>query len=340
VNIEDLIADRGFVITITHGGYIKRTAVSTYRAQRRGGKGVAGMETREEDYVEKLFIANTHDYLLFFTPAGRVYWEKVYEIPEASRNAKGKAIVNLLNLQSGESIAALIKVREFSESQFLVMATARGVIKKTNLSAFQNPRRDGIIAINIDEGDQLIGVNLTDGQNDIVLATRNGMSIRFPESELRDLGRATRGVCGIELDTDDEVEALEIVDPKATFLICTENGYGKRTGFDEYRVQHRGGRGLIAIRTSDRNGKVVGAHAVLESDALMLITAKGQMIRSPVSDVRVISRVTQGVRLIDLEEGDRLVAATTVEPEDDTATPETTEETPPESDIPKVPEIK
>jgi DNA gyrase subunit A len=339
VNIEDLIADRGFVITLTHGGYIKRTAVSTYHAQRRGGKGVSGMDTREEDYVEKLFIANTHDYLLFFTPAGRVYWEKVYEIPEASRNARGKAIVNLLNLQSGENIAALVKVREFSESNFLVMATEKGVIKKTNLAAFQHPRRDGIIAINIDEGDRLIGVNQTDGHNDIVLATHNGMSIRFPESELRDLGRATRGVCGIELDAEDRVEALEIVDPKATFLICTENGYGKRTGFDEYRVQHRGGRGLIAIRTSDRNGKVVGAHSVMENDALMLITAKGQMIRSPVSDVRVISRVTQGVRLINLEEGDRLVAATTVEPEDDSAAPEATEETPPETDIPKVPEI-
>ena len=262
------------------------------------------------------------------------------EIPEASRNARGKAIVNLLNLQSGENIAALVKVREFSESNFLVMATEKGVIKKTNLAAFQHPRRDGIIAINIDEGDRLIGVNQTDGHNDIVLATHNGMSIRFPESELRDLGRATRGVCGIELDPEDRVEALEIVDLKATFLICTENGYGKRTGFDEYRVQHRGGRGLIAIRTSDRNGKVVGAHAVMENDALMLITAKGQMIRSPVSDVRVISRVTQGVRLINLEDGDRLVAATTVEPEDDSIAPEATEETPPENDIPKVPEIQ
>jgi DNA gyrase subunit A len=317
VNIEDLIADRGWVITISHTGYIKRTAVSTYKAQRRGGKGVAGMNTKEEDYVERLFVANTHDYILFFTPNGRVFWEKVYEIPEASRASRGKAIVNLLNMQSGEQVAAMVKVREFVEHQFIVFATEKGVIKKTNLAAFSNPRAAGIIAIAVDEGDRLIGVKQTDGHNEIVLTTHNGMSIRFVESELRDQGRDTRGVCGIALDDADRVESLEIVDPRATFLVCTENGYGKRTGFDEYRVQHRGGRGLMTIRTSERNGCIVGAHAVQESDALMLITAQGQMIRMPVADVRSISRVTQGVRLIQLDPGDKLVAATTVEPEDD-----------------------
>ena len=317
VNIEDLIADRGYVITISHTGYIKRTAVSTYKAQRRGGKGVAGMDTKEEDYVQHLFVANTHDYILFFTPTGRLYWEKVYEVPEANRNSRGKALVNMLNVQSGDSIASMIKVREFAENQFVVFATAKGVVKKTNLGAFSNPRTAGIIAIAIDEGDRLIGVKQTDGHADVVLTTHNGMSIRFNESELRDQGRDTRGVCGIALDDDDKVESLEIVDPRATFLVCTENGYGKRTGFDEYRVQHRGGRGLMTIRTSDRNGAIVGAHAVQEGDALMLITAQGQMIRMPVADVRVISRVTQGVRLINLDAGDKLVAATTVEPEDD-----------------------
>ena len=317
VNIEDLIADRGYVITISHTGYIKRTAVSTYKAQRRGGKGVAGMETKEEDYVEHLFVANTHDYILFFTSAGRVYWEKVYEIPEASRASKGKALVNMLNVQSGETIAAMVKVREFAESQFIVFATEKGVVKKTNLGAFSNPRSAGIIAIAIDEGDRLIGVKQTEGHNEIVLTTHDGMSIRFKEEELRDQGRDTRGVCGITLEGDDKVVGLEIVDPRATFLVCTENGYGKRTGFDEYRVQKRSGKGLMTIRTSDRNGPIVGAHAVQEGDALMLITAQGQMIRMPVADVRTISRVTQGVRLINLDQGDKLVAATTVEPEDD-----------------------
>ena len=317
VNIEDLIADRGYVITISHTGYIKRTAVSTYKAQRRGGKGVAGMETKEEDYVEHLFVANTHDYILFFTSAGRVYWEKVYEIPEASRASKGKALVNLLNVQSGETVAAMVKVREFAENQFIVFATEKGVVKKTNLGAFSNPRSAGIISIAIDEGDRLIGVKQTEGHNEIVLTTHDGMSIRFKEDELRDQGRDTRGVCGITLSDKDHVIGLEIVDPRATFLVCTENGYGKRTGFDEYRIQKRSGKGLMTIRTSDRNGSIVGAHAVQEGDALMLITAQGQMIRMPVADVRTISRVTQGVRLINLDEGDKLVAATRVEPEDD-----------------------
>ncbi|MDO9542607.1 MAG: DNA gyrase C-terminal beta-propeller domain-containing protein [Kiritimatiellia bacterium] len=317
MNIEDLIADRSCIITISHTGYIKRVPTATYRAQRRGGKGVTGMDTKEEDFVEHLFNASTHDYVLFFTAGGRIYWEKVYEIPEAGRAARGKAIVNLLELKGDEQIAAMVTVRDFPENEFLVMATAKGIVKKTSLAEFKNPRRDGIIAINIEEGDQLIGVKLTKGQNDIMLATRNGMSLRFSETELRDQGRDTIGVRGIKLSGDDVVETIAIVDDKAIFFICTENGYGKRTSFEEYRDQHRAGKGIMAIRASDRNGKVVGAHAVMENDALMLITAQGQTIKIKVSDIRVISRVTQGVRLINLDKGDSLVSVTTVEPDED-----------------------
>jgi DNA gyrase subunit A len=310
--IEDLIADRSSIITVSHRGYIKRVPMETYKAQRRGGKGVAGMGTRDEDFVQHLFIAKTHDYILFFTEDGQVHWEKVYEIPEAGRTSRGKAIVNLLQIATDAQLAAMIKVREFSEDRHLVMATERGVIKKTNLADFSRPRRGGINAINIDKGDRLIGVKETGGEDDIVLATRAGKSIRFAERQLRDLGRATRGVRGIKLGKDDRVVLLEIVEDKTTFLVCTENGYGKRTSFDEYRGQKRGGQGIIAIRTSERNGQVIGAHAVRENDALMLITANGKMIRMAVGDVRVISRVTQGVRLINVDDGDKLVSATPV----------------------------
>jgi DNA gyrase subunit A len=314
--VEDLVADRGCVITISHTGYIKRVPTETYKAQKRGGKGVSGMTPKEEDYVEHLFVASTHDHLLFFTGGGRVYVEKVYEIPEASRTSRGKAIVNLLNIRSEEKIAAMIPVRTFAEDVFIVLATAQGVVKKTALSEYARIRSDGIIAINIDAGDSLIGAKLTTGQHELILITKQGTSIRFHEEQLRDQGRATRGVRGIALEQGDTVEAIDIVDAKATFLVCTENGYGKRTDFEEYRQQHRAGKGIIAIRTSDRNGLVVGAHAVKETDALMLITAQGKMIRMAVSDVRAIGRATQGVRLINLDEGDKLVAATKVEPEE------------------------
>lgn len=317
INIEDLIADRSFVITISHTGYIKRVPVSTYRQQKRGGKGVIGMGTKEEDYVEHVFMANTHDYILFFTESGRVHWQKVYEIPEGGRATRGKAIVNLLQIASDEKIAAMIKVREFDADKHLVMATDRGVVKKTNLSAYGNPRAGGIIAIAIDEGDKLIGVKLTDGDNECMLITRNGMSIRFHEEQLRDQGRDTRGVRGITLAKgEDAVESIEIVEEDHTLLAITKNGYGKRTRFEEYPTQKRGGKGVITIRTTDRNGVVVGAHSVNDHDALMLITEKGQMIRISVDDIRTISRNTQGVRLISLSEGDRLVSATPVEPED------------------------
>jgi DNA gyrase subunit A len=318
INIEDLLADRSFVITITHTGYIKRVPVSTYRQQKRGGKGVIGMGTKEEDYVEHVFMANTHDYILFFTENGRVHWQKVYEIPEGGRTTRGKAIVNLLQLTSDEKIAAMIRVREFSEDQHLVMATDRGIVKKTNLSAFSRPRAGGIIAIAIDEDDKLIGVRRTGGDDECMLITRNGMSIRFHEEQLRDQGRDTRGVRGITLAKgDDAVESIEVVQSDCTLLAITQNGYGKRTKFEEYPVQKRGGKGVITIRTTERNGLVVGAHSVNDADALMLITEQGQMIRISVGDIRTISRNTQGVRLITLAEGDQLVSATPVEPEEE-----------------------
>ncbi|HOW98765.1 MAG TPA: DNA gyrase subunit A [Kiritimatiellia bacterium] len=316
IAIEDLIADRGCVITISHAGYIKRVPVATFKQQRRGGKGVVGMDTKEEDYVEHVFTASTHDYMLFFTAKGRVYWKKVYEIPEGGRATRGKAIVNFLEIGSDEKIAACIPVREFPESQFLVFATANGLVKKTNLAAFGNPRAGGIIAITIEEGDTLVGVRLTNGQNELILVTRQGMSIRFHENQMRDQGRGTVGVYGIKLEKDDRVENSEVVEPNATLMCISENGYGKRTAFDEYPDQHRGGKGVITMKTTERNGLVVGAHAVRESDAFMIITERGQMIRMPVSDVRVISRNTQGVRLINLDEGDKVVSATPVEPED------------------------
>ncbi len=334
INIEDLIADRSFVITITHTGYIKRVPVSTYRQQKRGGKGVIGMGTKEEDYVEHVFMANTHDYILFFTENGRVHWQKVYEIPEGGRATKGKAIVNLLQINSGEKIASMIKVRDFEDTKHLVMATDRGVVKKTNLSAYGNPRAGGIIAIAIDEGDKLIGVKMTGGDDELMLVTRYGMSIRFHENQLRDQGRDTRGVRGITLAKDnDAVESIEVVEADHTLLAICQNGYGKRTRFEEYPTQKRSGKGVITIRTTERNGLVVGAHSVNDSDALMLITEKGQMIRISVGDIRTISRNTQGVRLISLAEGDKLVSATPVEPEENEAE-ETEEEVTEETVVP------
>jgi len=317
IRIEDLIANEGCLITISHGGYIKRTPVSLYRQQRRGGKGVSGMETKEEDYVEHLFTASTHDYILFFTEDGTVYWLKVYEIPQGGRATKGKAIVNLLNIAQDKKVAAMICVKEFDDVRRIFYATKKGVVKKTNLTQFSNPRKGGIIAINIDKGDELIGVKLTSGSDDIALATREGMSIRFPEAQVKDQGRATRGVKGITLDKKDEVVSLDIVEKDATLLVVTENGYGKRTDFDEYRVQKRGGKGIITMKTTDKNGLVIGVNRVVDADEIMMISAQGKMVRTPVKDIRVIGRNTQGVRLINLEKGDRLVAVTRVVSEDE-----------------------
>jgi DNA gyrase subunit A len=306
--IEDLIADEDVAITVTSTGYIKRTAVSSYRTQRRGGLGRKGMSVREEDIVSHLFIASTHAYILIFSDRGRVYWLKVYEIPEVGPDGKGKAIVNLVSMQPEERIAALLAVRDFDPGRFVVMGTRRGVVKKTDLAAFRNPRAAGIIAMGIEEGDAVIGVQLSDGGNDVFLGTRDGMAIRFHEDDVRPTGRGTFGVRGITLRDDDAVVAMEVVAPGGTLLTVSENGFGKRTHLDEYRVQSRGGLGIINIHTTDRNGKVVGIACVRDEDELMLITQQGKVLRTGAKDVRAIGRATQGVRLIGVEEDDRVVS--------------------------------
>jgi DNA gyrase subunit A len=316
VNIEDLIADAPCVVTLSHAGYIKRVPLDTYHEQRRGGKGITGASTKEEDFIETLFIAATHDTLLFFTNFGRVYYERAFEVPEASRTSPGKAIVNLLELQENEKIAAMLRIREFREDQNILFATECGIVKKTALADYRNIRAGGIIALNIEDGDRLIQVRLTAEKDEVMLATANGMTIRFPEEQVRCVGRDSTGVRGIALEEGDVVRSLDVVEKDGTFLIATEHGYGKRTVFEEFRSQHRGGKGIIGIQTSDRNGKVVSARAVHEDESLIMVTAQGMMVRSPISDVRVIGRNTQGVRLINLEEGDTLVSASAVEAEE------------------------
>jgi DNA gyrase subunit A len=309
IRIEDLIANEAAIITITHGGYIKRTAVSAYRAQRRGGKGVSGQDTKDDtDFVEHLFTASTHDFIMFCTENGRVYCEKVYDIPEAGRAARGKSIANLLALREGEKIAAMIRIQEFTDQLFLFFATQNGVVKKTNLGEYANVRRGGIQGINIEKDDRLIGVKRTNGNHEIVLVSRNGQSIRFHEEEARDMGRTATGVWGMDLDKDDVLVAVEIVDPQATLLVAGENGIGKRTEFEEYRRQSRGGKGIITMATSEKTGRVVGALSVTETDEIMLTTAGGQTVRCRVKDVRTSGRNTQGVRLITPGSGDKLVA--------------------------------
>jgi DNA gyrase subunit A len=319
IALEDMIKDEGCVVTITHGGYVKRTNVSSYRAQRRGGKGVIGMEAKEEDFVEHLFTASTHDYIMFFTASGRVYVERVYDIPDLGRAAKGKAIANLLELREGEKIAALIRVREFTDKFHLVMATEKGIVKKTNLSEYANPRKGGVIAIQIEEGDRLMGVKFTEGNNEIVLVTRDGMSIRFHEEDMRDQGRATVGVWGIRLEEGDKVVGIEVVNPTATLLVAGENGIGKRTDFEEYRRQSRGGKGIITMKTGEKTGKVIAALSVIDTDEIMLTTLQGQTVRCPVKDIRIAGRNTMGVKLIGLDEGDKLVAIARVVSEEQEA---------------------
>jgi DNA gyrase subunit A len=317
--IEDLIAKEGCLITISHTGYIKRVPVATYKAQKRGGKGVSGMEVKEEDYVEHLFTASTHDYILFFTNQGKAYWLKVYEIPQGGRLTKGKAIVNMLNMAPEEKIAAMLRVEDFSKPLNLVMATKSGYIKKTELSEFSNPRSTGIIAINIEKGDDLIGVELTTGKDEVVLVTKGGKSIRFAETHCRPMGRNTRGVTGIRLAAKDEVVGLAIVSERATFLLVTEKGYGKRSEFNDYRVQGRGGKGIIGIKVTSKNGSVVKACKVTNEDEVVLISSKGKMIRMYVEDISVIGRATQGVRLITLGQDEKLEDATVIIPEEEVA---------------------
>jgi DNA gyrase subunit A len=322
LTIEDLIADEEMVVTVSHTGYIKRNPASQYRAQRRGGKGVTGMTTKDEDFVVQLFVASTHAWVLFFTTAGKVYWLKVHEIPHASRAARGKAIVNLLSLKGDEKVAAILPVKAFDEGKFIVFGTRHGVVKRTELTQFANPRSGGIIALSIDGGDQLVGARLTDGQREIVLATRQGMAIRFKEDQARPMGRNARGVTGIELEDGDAVIAMEALAPseQGTLLTICENGYGKRTEMDEYRLQSRGGKGIITIKTTDRNGAVVGVVQVDDSDELMLVTNRGKIIRVAVKDIRVLGRNTQGVTLISVEPGEKVVGhARLAEKEDEEA---------------------
>ena len=305
--IEDLIAEEDMVITITHSGYIKRLSITSYRRQSRGGKGVIGIETKQEDFVEHLFIASTHNYILFFTPRGRCHWIKVHEIPVGGRLAKGKPIVNMLDLGEEEKIAAFLPVREFDDRHFVVMATRNGIIKKTLLSAFSNPRRGGINAMNIPEKDNLIEAKITDGTCDVALATRDGQAIRFHEDKVRNMGRAAYGVKGIILGKKDVVIGMVVVKRDATLLSVTEKGYGKRTNISDYRVTNRGGKGIINIKITEKNGRVVDIKEVVTDDELMLITQKGIIIRQPVKQISVIGRSTQGVRLINLTAGDRVV---------------------------------
>ncbi|HEV8540170.1 MAG TPA: DNA gyrase subunit A [Nitrospiraceae bacterium] len=303
INIEDLIAQEEVAVTISHAGYIKRNPVSLYRAQRRGGKGKIGMGIREEDFVENLFTASTHDYLLFFTDAGKVYWLKVHEIPEASRASKGKALVNLLALASDEKVTATLPVKEFREDRYVVMATKQGVIKKTELSAYGNPRQGGIIALTLDEGDKLIAVEITDGQREILLGTRQGIVIRFKEEDARPMGRTAHGVRGISLEEGNEVIGMETITPDSTtsILTITEGGYGKRTPVNEYRIQGRAGKGIISVKTTERNGPAVGFLQVRDGDEIMIMAAQGKILRCRVDDLREIGRNTQGVRVLELD---------------------------------------
>lgn len=317
-NIEDVIANEGCIITTTQNGFIKRTEISAYRSQKRGGKGVIGAGQRENDHITHLLTASTHDYIMFVMTNGRIYVEKVYEIPEGSRTSKGRAIVNVLEMQSEEKIAAMICFKQFSEQQFLIMCTKNGVVKKTNLSHYSNCRRGGIIGIAVDEDDTIIEARLSGGTNELVLITHDGMSIRFNENELRDQGRATRGVRGISLKDKDYVVAMTIVDNSATFLVAAENGQGKRSSFESYRLQKRAGQGVIAIKMAKNIG-VAAALTVSDSDEVMMVTQLGQAVRTPVKDIRVIGRTTQGVRLINLEKSDRLIGVSRVIEVDDSS---------------------
>ena len=316
ISIEDLIVDEDMVVTVSHEGYIKRNPVTLYRAQHRGGKGKVGTTTREEDFVEYVFVASTHSHILFFTTVGKVYRVKVHELPQASRSARGRPVVNLLQLQDKEKVSAFLPVREFQEGRYVVFATQNGLVKKTALMAYSNPRASGIRAIALEENDSLIGVRLTDGDQEILLSTADGQAIRFKEEQVRATGRGTLGVIGIRLEQDDQVVSMEVLRPGASLLTVSDNGMGKRTATDEYRLQGRGGRGLITMKTTDRTGRVVGVQQVVDEDQLMLITDGGKIIRLRVADIRTIGRNTQGVRLIDLDNGERVVSLARLVEED------------------------
>jgi len=331
LSIEDMIVEEDMVVTVSHSGYIKRNAVSLYRAQRRGGKGKTGMKPKEEDFVERLFIASTHSYILIFTDKGKVYWLKVHEIPQGGRASRGKAIVNLLNLQPDEKVMTILPVKEFEEDKFIITATRNGTVKKTDLMAYSNPRQGGIIALTIDDDDSLIAARLTDGSMDIILASQSGKSIRFSEKNARAMGRTARGVRGMMISDEDQIIGMEVVSAAtaATLVSITENGYGKRTAIGEYRVQSRGGKGIITIKTGGRNGQVVDVKLVDDESDLMFITDRGKVLRTPVGNISLIGRNTMGVRLMVLEPDERIVAvAKLAEKEDDDGSREIEEETP------------
>ena len=312
IDLEDLIAEEDMVVTMSHDGYIKRNPISLYRAQRRGGKGLTGVKPKAEDFVEHLFVASSHDYLLFFTNKGRVYWKKVHEIPEGGRVSRGKAIVNFLDLKRGERVATTLSVRDFEEAKYVVMATKEGLVKKTELESYSHPRSTGIVALKIRDEDELIGVRVTSGEHDIFLTTRMGKSIRFHESDLRGMGRVAAGNIGVRMEPGDKVVGMETLREGATILTVTENGYGKRTLTDEYRSQTRGGKGILTIKTTERNGPVVYAYQVTDQDQLMIITGHGKIIRLRAAEISVIGRNTQGVKLINLGEGEKVVGVAKV----------------------------
>ena len=316
LSIEDLIAEEDMVVTVSHEGYIKRNPAAEYRAQRRGGRGKIGATTKEEDFIEHLFIASTHAYLLVFTTSGKLYWIKVHELPQASRAARGKAIINLLNLQGSEKVSAFLTVREFQPGQYVLFATKQGVVKKTALDEYANPRPSGIIAIKLNDGDEVIGVRLTDGEREVILSTAGGQAIRFRESDVRPMGRNAAGVRGIQLEPDDALVAVDVVTAEATLLAVAERGLGKRTTVDEYRITGRGGKGIITMNVTERGGRVVGVRMVRDDDHVMLITDGGKVIRMPVGDISVIGRNTQGVRLIELAEGEKVVGLACVAEKD------------------------
>jgi len=317
VTDEDLIPVEEVAVTVTNSGYIKRLPVDTYKQQHRGGKGVIGMDTKEEDFVEDIFIASTHDYLLCFTNKGRIHWRKVYAIPSASRQSRGKAIVNFLELGEDESVTAMIPVSKFEDDKYLLMGTKSGTVKKSALSDFSNPRKGGIIAVTLLDDDELVNVIMTDGSRDVVMVSRHGKAIRFAESDVRPMGRSARGVRGMRLEEGDAVVSMDIVDDNATLLTITENGFGKRTEFGEYRTMHRGGRGVITIVTSLRNGPVVNVKAVVSDDEVMLTSSDGIIIRIPVKDIRVQGRNTQGVKIMNIKSGDAVVGVARIKPEND-----------------------
>lgn len=307
ITIEDLITEEEMVITVSHHGYIKRNPLSAYRSQRRGGKGLLGMETKEEDYVEQLFIGSTHDYMLFFSNLGRLYWLKIYQIPEAGRAAKGKALVNLLSLSEGERIATALPIRDFKEG-YLVTFTRKGIVKKTLVDEYSNPRGKGIIAVTLEEGDELITVRKTDGKSDLIIGTREGLAIRFNEEDVRPMGRSAKGVIGVRLQKGDEVVSAEVAEVNTALLTVSEKGIGKRTKFEEYPVQGRGGKGVISIKLTEKGGKAVGLMQVRDEDEVVMITNIGKLIRTVAGNISVHGRNTQGVKLMDIDEGDRIVS--------------------------------